>query len=441
LLPKAQCFSSHADHKRLFVVFLASSAAQFAAALAFFAIYGVEVFFEPDSRTYINTALGFITTGAFSRNGLPEIIRTPGYPLFIAPFLLLRRWELVVVGVQCLLGGAVASISCGIANRLRGERAGVITAILFTIAPLTLYYSSLIMTERLSALFIALICAVMFRFLDNPRWAYAALAGVLSACAAFIRPAALYMPLGIAVFFLGWGFLTGAGYKKTAACTLLFLFCAMTPIKAWEWRNERLTGYKGFSAISAINLYFYNAAAVLAKTEGVSFSEMQDKMGYRDIKIYFEQHPEMTSLPIGVVYNKMEQDGKNIIKNNPILYSKIHLRGMLLTLIAPERPGRYIADYIARQITATRVKQLTFAIAVSFVLFWNLLSLFGVMLSLPRFPAHTLFLLGVMAYFVLISGGPAGYSRFRDPITFLLAVFAGIAVDTLLRKFGRGGRI
>jgi len=441
LLPKAQCFSSHADNKRFFIVFLASSAAQFAAALAFFAIYGAEAFFEPDSRSYINTALGLITTGAFSGNGLPEIIRTPGYPLFLAPFTLIPEWELVVVGVQCLLGGAVASISYGIANRLRGERAGVITAILFTIAPLTLYYSSLILTERLGVFFIALTCAVMFRFLDNPRGAYAALAGVLSACVVFIRPAALYMPLGIAVFFLGRGILTGAGYKKTAACTLLFLFCAMTPIKAWEWRNERLAGYKGFSAISAINLYFYNAAAVLAKTEGVSFPEMQDKMGYLDIKIYFEQHPGMTNLPIGIVYNKMEQDAKNIIKNNPILYSKIHLRGMLLTLIAPEKFGYGIIGYIAKRISVTSADRLSFKIAAGFVLTWNLLSLFGVILSLPRFPAHTLFLLGVIAYFVLISGGPAGYSRFRDPITFLLAAFAGIAVDTLLRKFGRRGRI
>jgi hypothetical protein len=51
------------------------------------------------------------------------------------------------------------------------------------------------------------------------------------------------------------------------------------------------------------------------------------------------------------------------------------------------------------------------------------------------------FLFGVTVYFILVAGGPFGNGRYRDPIGFILSVWAGIGVAKFCEKHKKSSRI
>ena len=82
------------------------------------------------------------------------------------------------------------------------------------------------------------------------------------------------------------------------------------------------------------------------------------------------------------------------------------------------------------------------------VLFWSnlllglllglyyLLSAIGLLSGRFDAPAAVL-LLAVAAYFVLVSGGPAGENRFRLPIMPIVCLFAGAGLSVIWKRFNR----
>ena len=90
----------------------------------------------PDSQGYETLATSLAADGTFSRDGEPEIFRTPGYPMFIAairPFggsaILVAQvfMDVLLVGLTYLLGRTLA-----------GEGIGLLAALLQAISPLPL---------------------------------------------------------------------------------------------------------------------------------------------------------------------------------------------------------------------------------------------------------------------------------------------------------------
>jgi 4-amino-4-deoxy-L-arabinose transferase-like glycosyltransferase len=235
-----------------------------------------------DSRGYLNPAAEMIRLGTFSVDGVPEIVRTPGYPLFLAPFTLLPEPLPTVAAAvaQCLIAGVMTVLTFRIAVRFAGRgsaeaegastRAGIIAAVLFMLSPMTLYYSSMILTERLFSFVLLLACMAVLAFLERPSVCCAALAGLLSAGAAFVRPAAMYMPLGVIGYLVIWGlFVKKFTLRRTAAFVAAFALCSLSPVFLWEHRNYALTGFRGFAAVSALNMYFYNSAPLIDESTGV----------------------------------------------------------------------------------------------------------------------------------------------------------------------------
>ena len=66
--------------------------------LAFSLTKDIKIFHSYDTSKYIGAGLGLVTTGQFTTNGIPETVRTPGYPLLVVPGLwfgsVFLRWEL-----------------------------------------------------------------------------------------------------------------------------------------------------------------------------------------------------------------------------------------------------------------------------------------------------------------------------------------------------------
>ncbi|MDR1471768.1 MAG: glycosyltransferase family 39 protein [Synergistaceae bacterium] len=413
-------------------------------------LYGKSGLISPDTESYVAPAIELAKYGTFSVDGIPETTRTPGYPLFLAMFITLPQWEFFVVTAQCFITGLMATLTYKLAESLAGTRAACFAALIFTASLLTVIYTSSILTERLASFFIATLCMAIFKFLERPGVAPVLLAGAASVCAAFVRPAAMFMPYCVIVFIISCGIAKKINISRIEAFIVVFSIISIVPIKLWEHRNLAASGYKGFSSISAENLYFYNAAGVIAKLENKSFFDAQTELGYYDNEIYKAKHPEQKGLSQGEVFNLMAEEGKEIIKNNLYIYSKVHLTGMLFAVITPGtnnlvrkswvenapgfrriKHGRSMPSFIIALMKEMPLTFLALAASAILLVFIYLLSAAGLAACIKTHALETTFLALTAAYFIIIAGGPAATDRFRDPFSFIIAIWAGIGVEQL----------
>ena len=431
--------------------FLLAFTAQACFAIVLFLLYGEDVFTHPDTASYIAPALELRGYGRFYAGGVPEIVRTPGYPLFLSFFVRLPDWKIWVVVAQCVLAASVAVMTYELTRILWNAKAAAFATVLYVLSPLTLLYSSALLTERLSSFLLALICVVMLFYIRTCANRWLAVAGFLVAALAFVRPVAVYAPLGCVFFIV----VRGITHRKLSlhmlAGALLFVVCALAPVKLWELRNERLTGYGGFSAISSLSLYFYNAGGVLAAKEGVSFPAMLEKMGYYDHEIFSEKHPEVDVLPRNERYLWMAHEGRRIIWENIGIYLGVHVKGMFFTLAMPAtgilvrmswdddqpgfrkmKEGLSLPSFVVALFQKMPWTVLILGSSALLLFMYYIFAMYGFLGAWSRNWLLSFFMLGIIFYFVLVSGGPAATCRFRDPFAFLFAVWAGIGIAKIV---------
>lgn len=154
-----------------------------------------------DQRGYQRLGEALATTGRFTRYAdadafVPEVIRTPGYPVFVA--LVYRLFgvgnNLAVAIAQVFVFGAVCVLAFALARRAAGERAGRVAAAMAALYPPLPYFGSLILTE-LWATFVATLAMLWcVRACQHQRVRDYAIAGVLCSATTLVRPAFVLMP-------------------------------------------------------------------------------------------------------------------------------------------------------------------------------------------------------------------------------------------------------
>ena len=114
------------------------------------------VFHLKDTGTYLQPAAELLATGTFSTNGVPEIMRTPGYPLLLAIGLKLGHVEGVTILLQIMLSCLTCYLVYSIAKQVfEPERTAVCAAFLFSIEPLSVLHSCLLLSDTLFVFFLA----------------------------------------------------------------------------------------------------------------------------------------------------------------------------------------------------------------------------------------------------------------------------------------------
>jgi hypothetical protein len=69
----------------------------------------------------------------------------------------------------------------------------------------------------------------------------------------------------------------------------------------WRVRNEIATGYSGFSCVFSDDMFCNMAASVLATKRPSSYYAMQHRLGCCDLGVYFQDHPEQKTQPVGQI--------------------------------------------------------------------------------------------------------------------------------------------
>ncbi|MBV8547779.1 MAG: glycosyltransferase family 39 protein [Acidobacteria bacterium] len=376
-----------------------------------------DAFRASDSVTYTTGAQSLASRGGFlDPNGNPEIFRTPGYPLVLAPFMALRASDSLIAALNIVFAVLVVIVTWRMARHLfDDDRVAGICALIVAVEPTMLIWSFKVMPETLFTL-----CLLLF--------AYAAInekpiaAGIALSAAVYVKPIAwplvLIVPL-IAVWF------------KPKRALIFFVTCVAL-LAPWHIRNYVTSGYLGFSSLIDRSIQITAGGSVAARQEGVAFAEMRRRLIARD--------DARASDPQR--YAQMRREGVSRIASDPLGWAKTHVFGMFRTLFEPgvTEYARTFGFYTANGGLAAMVdggfagfaRAHPILVAVSIVWAIALLPLvllpIVAVLRVPRVSrlAFGLFAL-ITVYFVVAGGGVPGYHRFRVPAVPFLVLMSAFA--------------
>jgi ubiquinone/menaquinone biosynthesis C-methylase UbiE/uncharacterized membrane protein len=228
------------------VVFLLAIAIR----LAFFGVYGVIP--NNDSIAYRqltkNLILGNGYSDKFSPPFEPQMMRLPGYPLFLAPhFRLGPRGETCAILTQILLGALTCVLVVWMTRRFLPSPGPLIAGVFAALDVAQVYLSSCILSEVLFTFLAAIFFLYSMQPENQRRPLAAAGLGTLLAAAIFVRPSGAFL---IPVFALAILLAPSAGsYLKRFTVLLCFLLPVVIATQAWCLRNYRVSGFYGLSVV------------------------------------------------------------------------------------------------------------------------------------------------------------------------------------------------
>ena len=181
-----------------------------------------------DQAGYRQLGAVLARTGLFTRYPdapvfVPEVIRTPGYPAFVAVVYKLFGVgnDLAVTIAQAFVFAAICLAVFGIARRITSERVALAAACATALFPPLPYFGALVLTELFTTFVMTIAMLVAVRAVQEKRIVLYAAAGVLFSLTTLVRPVFVLLPFGLAAgvpilvrdqrtrrALAGWGTLT-----------------------------------------------------------------------------------------------------------------------------------------------------------------------------------------------------------------------------------------
>lgn len=335
---------------------IAAAVVRLALVILLIARNGANALFEADTLSYLEPGRNLLLHGRFFSDGVPDLVRTPGYSLFLAVTSLAGMPAAAIANV-------ILSVFCVILVWRLGrtvfeeDRIALAAAWIFALEPISIIYSGTLMSETLFITLFLLSLERLAEFLRTRRLQTLAAAGLWLAAATLVRPVAYYLPLALAlglflVFARAPGFppqqrrtiAGGIGLRWKAPAVLLL---SVIPwLAAWQIRNRIETGYSGFTSISDVNLYFNSAADVTARLKHSNWADVRHEFGYFDFsglsrgQIYLYQ-PYLSAHSEQAGWNQvqriafMHSEAVSIIRAHPGIYLRSSLAALFKTVFDP----------------------------------------------------------------------------------------------------------
>lgn len=409
-----------------------------------------------DAAGYWLLAGNLVRHHAFSRMDaapyLPDAIRTPGYPLFVAGVLsAVGEHPWILLALQAIIGLAAIYFIYRSGEILFGELAGQVAGALAALDLYMVQYSLIVWSDWLFTLDMSIAIFLMARILGHEgrsRKIELGL-GLALGIGALIRPVGLMLVVPVLLFLLGLKLTRGElaiGYLRRAGLVLLGWGIAIAP---WVARNWIVFGEPGFSASGGFNLLFGTAVVATARDEGRPGIEVYQEFMRRYYRSRgdFAMAGAMTQRE-GDYYARM---GMTIVARHPVATVATHAQGIFMMVrrvggefvtLKPqtdERWSLYKSGGLGKLLASERKGGPNVDLIFFFYNGLFLMSLylgsaagvtrFGALLTQSR--AFLLFLLLYSGYFALTAGNIGG-ARLRLPIHPALEILAGLGIATAL---------
>jgi hypothetical protein len=440
-----------------YILFLALSIRMIVPLFVLLTTRDYTLFYAPDTFSYIRPAQELLFHGRFYANGAPELFRTPGYPALLIPGIFLGNVELVTIAIQIVLGCLTTYLVFRISLLLfKNIKAALFSAFLFAIEPVSIIYASKLLSETLFTFLNTLFLFFMARYLEHAQLRKIIFASAVLSATVYVKPINYFLPFLATLILIIWA-LNQRGFRtRFIAHSFLFLFSSVVLLGIWQVRNFVTIGYSGFSTVSDVSLYCYQGASLLAVEAGVPFNEMHQKMGCTDGSIYLQKHPEQQDWDQKKTYEYMRREGFRIIMAHPVDYTITYVKGIVRTLIDPgsteyliffklyPKAGALLSEILDKGFikviqNVINTKSLVFIGSIVIFGIFLLVSLICAAISLCdkefSYSFLTVFILFIMGYSLLLSGGPVGYHRFRLPVMPLISVFSGYGLYLVCQRY------
>jgi hypothetical protein len=420
---------------------------------------GTSLLVSADTGSYLNPGRNLLLHGRFFADGVSDLFRTPGYPLFLAftslaglPFTAFVQVILSLLSLVLLwkLGRAV----------FMDERIALGAAWIFAFEPIAVTYSVILLSETLFLTLLLLSLERLMEFLRGYRLRVLAAAGVWLVAATFVRPVTYYLPIALALgLFIVLMRKRSLRWKAPA----VLLLCVLPWLAAWQVRNWVETGYSGFASVKEVNLYFFNVPLVIATAEHRDFLEVQNQMMGRvcgrgcNEQLYLYQpylalHPDQAAWSQGQRLAFMHSEASRVIRTHYGIYLRYSLEGLLGVVFrlgsgsfdrlvypggVPKSASKISGAGVVRQwiILARAFPWVAVEMQFTGIFVYGLYliaarGLFLLIRGVFRGRTHNAclwLLLGVSLYFIAVigvGGGTAEDSRLRLPIMPVVCIFA-----------------
>ncbi|HXG06061.1 MAG TPA: glycosyltransferase family 39 protein [Nitrososphaera sp.] len=294
--------------------------------------------YNVDAKGYERLAVNLLNGNGFTASEAPpftpEVLRTPGYPLFVAGIYSLAGISPISVAfVQILLDVVSVALLYVVASMTGSKALAIVASCTRAFDPAAVALSNSLMSETVFIFFVLLSLLVIQRLLVLKDFGLvsAVWLGVVTAVCALVRPVGLYYGLGIGGFLLlfFWRKMRRPRLIKFLSLYLLTFAVLLSP---WIVRNYAVMGAFFFSTASSYNLLFENAVYVEAAEAAVD-----------PAKVSAVKRLMFSTLSQGNGWNQyetslaMRDTALSILLHHWQTTATLFLRGVGVRLIAPHR--------------------------------------------------------------------------------------------------------
>jgi hypothetical protein len=386
-------------------------------------------FYTPDSSTYIVPAANILAGHGFvNSEAYPETERTPGYSLFLLPFLWMHLDLKYAIIVQHLLRLLIVLGTTVFALRVTGShRAALFTGILLCLDLPLLESANSVLTEILFAVTLAAILLLLW--MDSRHIAKPGIicftAGLLAGASVLIRPVNILFVLPATVYLL----VARRGFKLRAALSFCLAFVIL-PL-TWAIRNYQETDYFKVATISGKYMLLYSAAGALAIDDPGGLNANLEKrqtqlrtLACSGIQSLYGEDCSQVKIPRRAAY--YSSLGSKIVLAHPLAFTKLALRGDAEMLLGGG------LDRLKKMTGVSQRVGMILILAYTIPIFC--LAILGLWVVWNHDKQLFALIFLVILYFLVISGGAQSDSRFRVPIIPLYALAAAIGLDAGLKS-------
>ncbi|MGC9454536.1 MAG: glycosyltransferase family 39 protein [Phycisphaerae bacterium] len=422
--------------------------------------------FTPDSFGYVRLADHLHDEWQFRPHeaAMPEIFRTPGYPLFLligAPYgetpMQSGGWRAVLL-VQVVLDVLLVGLTYLLGKWAVSQRAGLVAAAFQAVAPVAVAASCRVLSDSLYAFLLTAALLLFVRHLrgkGHSRTLMACAAAMAVAC--YVRPVGLTMAAILLVVLL----IRPHRFIRAGSFALVLVLALMP----WLTRNYFEAGYVGFSSFAGDSAFAFSAPAVLAEAEDMPVREATKRLElqHRDQERELGESRMEDLSELGTLHGKMahwrSRRAREVMLSHPFTAARLHLLGCagfwlpggtdVLEVAGVTSGGKdtlrvlrsnglwaaarhYFGGNTAAMLAAVGMGSVL-ALKLALVGFWCV----RCVRLRPSAVGWTLF--AVVAVAALL-GGVASTPRFRVPVEPLLSVAAGSALVALVEWFTRRRR-
>lgn len=410
------------------------------------------IFYSQDSKKYVDLATILLAKHEFTYNDLPEIERTPGYPIFLTIGIRFGQVEMVTIILQIILSCLTIWLIFKISKIIfTNNKVATLSALLYTVEPLSILYTSKIMPETLFATFIVLFLYLLLKYYNNKKISFLFASSFALAISAYIKPISIYLTIVVPIVLAIYIFKHKRETIYQLFYPVLFLLITIALTSPWLVRNSLVAKYNGFSSIGDRTIY------VLSTEYRSPHYEGKYKVSKKILTLNPLASKQDLLLQRAKLYELVRKNGLNIITDDIPAYLYNQAKGLTMFLLNPGsteilrmvnfnfiKTNEIVEGYSKVGIIGTLYRMLK----ENKIGFWIIGFMSGILVSYfllgilalcceRTFSLRVITIIIVIAYLTLLSTYAVGLSRYRHPIMPLISIFSGQGLFIVLDRKNR----